>query len=79
LIITNANVFDRKWEEVDHDLEDSVAGALTSPTGAEGEGDPLGLGAIIECVFSLTRAVSSKTNQISAKNMDLESSESHFF
>lgn len=37
----------QKWEEVDHDLGDSLAGALTSPTG-EGEGDPLGLGAIID-------------------------------
>jgi hypothetical protein len=51
MVFTNANIFDRKWEEIDHDLEDSVAGALTSPTGVEGEGDPLGLGAIIECVF----------------------------
>jgi hypothetical protein len=43
-----------KWEDVDHDLEDSVAGALTSPTGGgEGEGDPLGLGAAIECVYRL--------------------------
>jgi hypothetical protein len=41
----------RKWEDVDHDLEDSIAGALTNPTGGgDGEGDPLGLGAGIECV-----------------------------
>ncbi|KAG2003313.1 hypothetical protein CC2G_003924 [Coprinopsis cinerea AmutBmut pab1-1] len=34
-----------RWEEVDHELEDSVAGALLSPTaGNEGEGDPLNLG-----------------------------------
>lgn len=34
-----------KWEEVDHELEDSVAGALLSPTsGNESEGDPLNLG-----------------------------------
>ncbi|KDR72595.1 hypothetical protein GALMADRAFT_252744 [Galerina marginata CBS 339.88] len=34
-----------KWEEVDHELEDSVAGALLSPsTAGDGEGDPLGLG-----------------------------------
>ncbi|KAI3602858.1 exocyst protein [Moniliophthora roreri] len=32
-----------KWEEVDHDLEDSLAGALTN-TGGEREGDPLGIG-----------------------------------
>ncbi|KAA1476584.1 hypothetical protein DENSPDRAFT_807414 [Dentipellis sp. KUC8613] len=35
-----------KWEEVDH--EDSLAGQLASPTGGEGEGDPLGLGAIVD-------------------------------
>ena len=40
----------RVWEEVDHDLDDSIAGALTSPTGSDGEGDPLGLGAIIKWV-----------------------------
>lgn len=34
-----------KWEEVDHELEDSVAGALLSPsTAGDAEGDPLGLG-----------------------------------
>ncbi|KAJ3567835.1 hypothetical protein NP233_g6101 [Leucocoprinus birnbaumii] len=34
-----------RWEDVDHDLEDSVAGALMSPSGStEGDGDPLGLG-----------------------------------
>ncbi|PPQ75995.1 hypothetical protein CVT26_005947, partial [Gymnopilus dilepis] len=34
-----------KWEEVDHELAESVAGALLSPsTAGEGEGDPLGLG-----------------------------------
>ncbi|KAG7097587.1 hypothetical protein E1B28_004924 [Marasmius oreades] len=32
-----------KWEEVDHDLEDSLAGALTN-AGGEREGDPLGIG-----------------------------------
>ncbi|KAG6827599.1 hypothetical protein H0H92_011172 [Tricholoma furcatifolium] len=32
-----------KWEEIDHELGDSVAGALTSSTG-DGDGDPLGLG-----------------------------------
>ncbi|GLB39153.1 putative exocyst complex component Sec5 [Lyophyllum shimeji] len=32
-----------KWEDIDHELEDSVAGALTSTSG-DGEGDPLGLG-----------------------------------
>ncbi|TFY80240.1 hypothetical protein EWM64_g3773 [Hericium alpestre] len=36
----------KKWEEVDH--EDSIAGQLASPTGSEGEGDPLGLGVFID-------------------------------
>ncbi|TFK20519.1 hypothetical protein FA15DRAFT_673418 [Coprinopsis marcescibilis] len=40
-----SNLNPSKWEEVDHELEDSVAGALLSPTsGNEGEGDPLNLG-----------------------------------
>lgn len=43
----------RKWEDIDHDLENSIAGALTSPSGGDGDGDPLGLGAIIECVALL--------------------------
>ncbi|KAI9508088.1 exocyst complex component Sec5-domain-containing protein [Russula earlei] len=35
-----------KWEDVDH--EDSLAGQLASPAGSvEGEGDPLGLGAVV--------------------------------
>jgi hypothetical protein len=39
----------RKWEDVDH--EDSLAGQLVSPSGSvDGEGDPLGLGAVVECV-----------------------------
>ncbi|KAL0576081.1 Exocyst complex component S5 [Marasmius crinis-equi] len=32
-----------KWEDVDHELEDSVAGALANTSG-EREGDPLGIG-----------------------------------
>ncbi|KZP15940.1 hypothetical protein FIBSPDRAFT_1047870 [Athelia psychrophila] len=39
----------KKWEDVDHDLEDSLAGALANSTGeGHGEGDPLGLGAMID-------------------------------
>ncbi|TFK41615.1 exocyst complex component Sec5-domain-containing protein [Crucibulum laeve] len=46
-----------KWEHVDHELEDSVAGTLFSPTGTgEGEGDPLGIG-----------------NYVSVQEMDTES------
>ena len=42
-----------KWEDVDH--EDSLAGQLVGPSGSlsvEGEGDPLGLGAFVECVYA---------------------------
>ncbi|KAF8907521.1 exocyst complex component Sec5-domain-containing protein [Mucidula mucida] len=35
-----------QWEEVDHDLEDSVAGALTG-NGGDVEGDPLGIGSSV--------------------------------
>ncbi|KAJ6486945.1 exocyst complex component sec5 [Mycena sanguinolenta] len=43
-----SSLYPTKWEEIDHDLEDSVASAITSagPSG-DGEGDPLGLGATI--------------------------------
>lgn len=42
----------RTWEEVNHELEDSVAGALMSPVGpkGEGEGDPLGFGSNLRYV-----------------------------
>ncbi|KAG6861289.1 hypothetical protein C0995_001843 [Termitomyces sp. Mi166 len=36
-----------KWEEIDHELENSVAGALTNTSG-DGEGDPLGLGGYVK-------------------------------
>ncbi|KAG6831153.1 hypothetical protein H0H87_006083 [Tephrocybe sp. NHM501043] len=35
-----------KWEDIDHELEDSVAGALTN-TSSDGEGDPLGIGGYV--------------------------------
>ncbi|KNZ82265.1 Exocyst complex component 2 [Termitomyces sp. J132] len=35
-----------KWEEIDHELENSVAGALTNTSG-DGEGDPLSLGGYV--------------------------------
>jgi hypothetical protein len=51
----------RKWEDVDH--EDSLAGQLAGPSGnAEGEGDPLDLGASVECVYaSIIEMVDLKT------------------
>jgi hypothetical protein len=37
---------------VDHELEDSVAGTLLSPTsGGDNERDPLGLGSAVRCVI----------------------------
>ncbi|KAF8970220.1 exocyst complex component Sec5-domain-containing protein [Flammula alnicola] len=43
-----ASMTPTKWEEVDHELEDSVAGALLSPSsGGDMEGDPLGLGSTV--------------------------------
>ena len=42
------NMFNREWEEVDH--EDTLAGAITNVGSASNDaaGDPLGLGAMIE-------------------------------
>ena len=42
--------FYSQWEDIDHDLTETIAGTLaaSSPTG---EGDPLGLGRPIECVL----------------------------
>lgn len=42
-------MFCRRWQEVDHDLEDSLAGAVLNPTGSwEEDGDPLGLGGYVK-------------------------------
>ncbi|KAJ7151147.1 exocyst complex component sec5 [Mycena filopes] len=43
-----SSLYPTKWEEIDHELENSFAGALTStgPSG-DGDGDPLGLGTMI--------------------------------
>jgi len=40
----------RQWEDIDHDVADSLAGALTSAgsNSDDGNGDPLGLGVVIE-------------------------------
>ncbi|KAG6916419.1 hypothetical protein DXG01_006823 [Tephrocybe rancida] len=46
----------RKWEDIDHELEDSVAGALTSTSG-DGEGDPLGIGGYLNLIQGLEAAV----------------------
>ncbi|KAJ7145330.1 exocyst complex component sec5 [Mycena crocata] len=52
-----STLYPTKWEEIDHELENSFAGALTSTGGSgDGEGDPLGLG-----------------TPINAKEMDIES------
>ncbi|KAF7350428.1 Exocyst complex component SEC5 [Mycena venus] len=43
-----SSLYPTKWEEIDHELENSLASAITT-TGAsgDGEGDPLGLGTTI--------------------------------
>ncbi|KAK7046645.1 exocyst complex component SEC5 [Favolaschia claudopus] len=52
-----SSLYPTKWEDVDHELEDSVASAITRPgAGGDGEGDPLGLG-----------------SGVSVKDMDMES------
>ncbi|KAJ7755359.1 exocyst complex component sec5 [Mycena maculata] len=52
-----SSLYPTKWEEIDHELENSFAGALTSTgASADGEGDPLGLG-----------------TKINAKELDMES------
>ena len=65
----------RKWEDVDH--EDSLAGQLVGPSGSgEGEGDPLGLGAFVECVHtSIMEMVDLRTFLLndSVRDMDMES------
>jgi len=38
----------RKWEEVDYDLEDPLSDFVTA-VGGDGDGNPLGLGATVEC------------------------------
>jgi exocyst complex component 2 len=47
--LPNESYETRKWQVVDHDLEESVAGAILSPTGGgvDIENDPLGLGNIV--------------------------------
>ncbi len=40
-----------QWEEVDHDFDDTIAGLLTSPGGANSDAeiaDPLGLGSSVK-------------------------------
>ncbi|KAG2338040.1 hypothetical protein BDR05DRAFT_1044844 [Suillus weaverae] len=46
-----------KWEEIDHDLEDPLSDLLTSQSN-DGDGDPLGLGGVIEYMSVL---ISSKS------------------
>ncbi|KAJ3969971.1 exocyst complex component sec5 [Lentinula raphanica] len=49
-----------QWEDIDHDLEDSVAGALLSSNN-EVDGDPLGIGSDVKC------------HLLSLREMDMES------
>lgn len=73
------NAMTRKWEEIDHDLEDSAAGVFTSGSG-EGEGDPLGLGAYVKYVCHLLEVIHiAQLIASSVKEMDMESSGWHLF
>jgi hypothetical protein len=47
------HLFLRTWEEVDHEIEDSLAGALANTSGSgESDVDPLGLGSNVKYVAS---------------------------
>lgn len=46
MFFVNQSTF-RQWEDIDHDLEDSVAGALLSSNN-EVEGEPLGIGSDVK-------------------------------
>lgn len=50
------SIHNRKWEVIDYDNDDTLAGTLTGANNAEGEPDPLGLGATIECVACISVA-----------------------
>jgi hypothetical protein len=64
-----------KWEEVDHELADSAAGALLSPLTGDAEGDPLGLRNGVKCVLPLgLSAFFSLVTCLSVREMDMESS-----
>ena len=69
-----------KWEEVDHELEDSAAGALLSPLTGDAEGDPLGLRNGVKCVLSPQVFPYSSylllVVCVSVREMDMESSTS---
>ncbi|OJA13320.1 hypothetical protein AZE42_08619 [Rhizopogon vesiculosus] len=56
-----------KWEEVDHDLEDPLSDLLTSQSN-DGEGDPLGLGGVIDLTH--LDADSKTSVLISSKSFD---------
>lgn len=73
-----ALVITRRWEEIDHDNEDSVAGALLSPSSSiESDGDPLRLGSTVKCVLISCSSFSSCNSflvSFSTKDLDMESS-----
>ncbi|KAF8841998.1 hypothetical protein BDN67DRAFT_900284 [Paxillus ammoniavirescens] len=53
-----------KWEEVDYDLEDPIVTSV----GGDGDGDPLGLGAVIECAIVDSRVEAAV--MINSKSFD---------
>lgn len=56
-----------KWEEIDHDLEDPLSDLLTSQSN-DGDGDPLGLGGVIDLTSLDTESKMSVL--ISSKSFD---------
>ncbi|KAG1847630.1 exocyst complex component Sec5-domain-containing protein [Suillus subluteus] len=56
-----------KWEEIDHDLEDPLSDLLTSQSN-DGDGDPLGLGGVID--LTSLDADSKMSVLISSKSFD---------
>ncbi|KAG1737399.1 exocyst complex component Sec5-domain-containing protein [Suillus lakei] len=56
-----------KWEEIDHDLEDPLSDLLTSQSN-DGDGDPLGLGGVID--LTNLDAESKMSVLISSKSFD---------
>lgn len=56
-----------KWEEIDHDLEDPLSDLLTSQSN-DGDGDPLGLGGVID--LTSLDAESKMSVLISSKSFD---------
>jgi exocyst complex component 2 len=81
LCLFAADSLPRKWEDVDHELADSVAGALVDAgaKSSEMDGDPLGLRSRVKYVqFSPESLHITDGSWYRLKDMDMESSEDGF-